>query len=231
MKLFAVTLLTAVSTLSFAANPTQGQRDTFAKTLASKYLDIALLSADARINQSLYCEDGTYTSEITQNTLKAISMARNTQDSAFAAKTLATIKSSKALQEVVSTQMSYRYALAVSTLGYTLAADKSALIGSVMYGPAMGALGNISEIKFGNATSAVITSKQMDDNGQVTYSKKYVTYTVSQNSDYQTIVTIDGTSFRLAQTSNGFSLVPAASTNDNDAYSNGFVENASECDA
>lgn len=231
MKLFVVTLFTIASTLSFASNPTQDQRDTYTKSLAAKYLDIALLSADARINKSLYCEDGTYTSEITQNTLKAISTARNTLDSAFAAKTLATIKSNKALQEVVSTQMSYRFALATPTLGYSLAAENAALIGSVMYGPAYGVLGNTTVIKFGNATSALITTTEMDEEGKISYSKKYVTYSVIQNSDYQTIVTIDGTSYRLAQTSDGFRLVPAGSTDDNDAYRNGFVENASECEA
>lgn len=231
MKLFTVALLTVASTLAFASNPTQGQRDAFTKSLATKYLEIALLSADARINQSMYCEDGTYTSEITQNTLKAISTARNTLDSNFAVKTLATIKSNKALQEVVSTQMSYRFALATPTLGYSLAAEKAALIGSVMYGPAYGVLGNTTVIKFGNATSALITTTEMDEEGNISYSKKYVTYTVVQNSDYQTVVTIDGTSYRLAQTNDGFMLVPAGSDNDNDAYQRGFVENASECDA
>lgn len=231
MRFFTAALLALASTVALASSPAQDPGRTLAKQLATRYLDIAAISADARVNKNLYCEDGTYTSEITENTVKAILSARNSADSAFATQIVNSIKSNKALQEVVAARMSYRMTLVSSVLGYDLKAEKAALIGSVMYGPARGAMGNISEIKFGNATSALITTKNMDDNGEVTYKKQYVTYSVSLNSSYAAVVTIADKAYLLRQTATGYILIPDGRDDDSGAYEDGYVEDASECEA
>jgi hypothetical protein len=232
MKILALILTTALTLTAFANDQ---QRDQLQKTLAQKFLDIALVGADARENKQLYCDTGTYVSEITDMTVKAISTARYANDSAFTVKVLKTIKSNAALQSVVKSQISYRYALAVSTLNYGLEAEKAALIGSTMHGPAMGVIGNISEITFGNATSAKVVTRDWSPSGDsIVYKTSYVTYSVSQNADYQTIVTIAGTRYRLTfgrGYTQEYLLVPEASTDDTDAYRNGFVEFPSECEA
>ena len=233
MKILIISLMTL---LSFAAAANDQQRNDLNKALAQKYLDIALIGADARENKQLYCDEGTYVYEITAMTVKAMTTARYVNDSAFTVKLMKAVTSNMTLQKVVKSQFSYRYTLAVSTLDYSFKAVKAALIGSTMYGPAMGVMGNISEITFGNATTAKVVTKEWSDTDdiQIIYKTKYVNYSVSQNDQYQTIVTIDGTRYRLTY-GQGFMnehlLVPEESTDDTDAYRNGFAEVPSECEA
>lgn len=229
-------ILSLVSLLSIAAFANDDQlRNDLNKTLAQKYLDIALVGADARENKQLYCDEGTYVNDITSMTVKAMTTARYVNDSAFTVKMMKTVTSNKALQAVVKSQFSYRYTLAVSTLDYGFAAEKAALIGSTMYGPAMGVIGNISQITFGNATSAKIVTNEWSDSGDsIVHKTSYVTYSVSQNDQYQTIVTVAGKRYRLSfgrGYTNEYLLVPEESADDTDAYRNGFAEVPSECEA
>jgi hypothetical protein len=232
MKILALLLTTA---LTLTANANDQQRDQLQKTMAQKYLEIALAGADARENKQLFCDTGTFVSEITDMTVKAIITSRYANDSAFTVKVLKTIKSNTALQKVVNSQISYRHILAVSTLNYGFEAERAALIGSTMYGPALGVIGNISEITFGNATSAKVVTKDWSPSGDsVVYKTSYVTYSVSQNDQYQTIVTIAGTRYRLSFGRNylqEYLLVPEESADDMDAYQMGFAEFPSECEA
>lgn len=228
MKILVCIVLSVVSTLALASDPyVQLQKD-----MAEKYLDIALYTADARENKQLYCDTGTSVPDVIDMTLKAISAARQARDSAFTSRILKSITSNVTLQKVVSSQVSYRYALATPTLGYTTDTSRAALIGSTMYGPAMGVLGNISEITFGAGGSAKLTTKEYDgDSDRIKFTTKYVTFVVSQNSNYQTVVTIDSVRYVMTQNSEGFVLVPESSENPDDSYQNGFVEFPSECDA
>lgn len=231
-----ILILSLISVLSLVALGRDQQRDELNKTLAQKYLDIAVIGADARENKQLFCDEGTYTYDITSMTVKAMTTARYVNDSAFTVKLMKAVTTNKALQAVVKSQFSYRYTLAVSSLDYGIKSEKAALIGSTMYGPAMGVLGNISEITFGNATTAKIITKEWSESGdiQIIYKTRYVKYSVSQNDQYQTIVTIEGKRYRLTFGRGFLSeylLTPEESADDTDAYRNGFVEVPSECEA
>lgn len=235
MKILVAFMIIATSLTGLAqglVHPTPSQRYQFQKDMALKYLDIAIFSADARENKQLICETGTYVSEITKVTLQAIETARYVNDSAFTVRVLKAITSNKALQQVVGSQVSYRFALATPTLGYSTEAMRAALIGSTLYGPALGVMGNISEITFGgNGTVKVVSKDWIDEEPYIKYTTSYTTFSVSQNSEYATIVTIGGTRYKMVQGAEGFMLIPENSDDPNDGYRNGFAEYPSECEA
>lgn len=232
MKILISIILSIAGTMALAdisaINPSQQLQ----KDMAQKYLDIAEYTADARENKHLHCDTGTARAQITQITLLAISAARSAVDAAFTDRILRAITSNSTLQKVVSSQVSYRFALATPTLGYTTAASRAALIGSTMYGPVYGVLGNISEISFGGDGSAKIVSKEYkDESGEIVYTTKYVAFSVGQNRNYQTVVTIDRKRYIMTQNSEGYVLLPENLEDPDHANKDAFFEFPSECDA
>jgi hypothetical protein len=209
--------------------------------MAQIYKDLAFTGAEARVQKGLYCEEGTYTSDIVNAAVTAITRSGYVS-SADAEKMSAKIRANKNIMTVAQSSFTFREATLSSTpyldATYDIAKFQKVIVGTKFWGPGAGAYGSQTSVEFKTANQAEVGELEILDNEPwVKWNYKTVNYSIEASSSGNVLV-IDGQRFFVQidwatwSAGGSYIIIPEGAQPDENGFLwPTYIEYASECEA